>query len=49
VHCASGFRSYLAHRILAQSGIDSANFDGGMLTMAAALPDLPLIRESAPH
>lgn len=45
VHCASGFRSYLAHRILTQAGIDSANFDGGMLTMAAALPHLPLIRE----
>jgi rhodanese-related sulfurtransferase len=28
--CASGFRSYLAHRILAQHGIDSATFDGGM-------------------
>lgn len=42
VHCASGFRSYLAHRILAQSGFDSANFDGGMLTMKTALPDLAL-------
>lgn len=42
VHCASGFRSYLAHRILAQSGFDSANFDGGMLTMKTALPHLEL-------
>lgn len=42
VHCASGFRSYLAHRILDQEGFDSANFDGGMLTMQAALPELPL-------
>lgn len=42
VHCASGFRSYLAHRILAQSGFDSANFDGGMLTMRTALPELEL-------
>lgn len=42
VHCASGFRSYLAHRILAQSGFDSANFDGGMLTMKTALPELEL-------
>ena len=42
VHCASGFRSYLAHRILDQNGFDSANFDGGMLTMQAALPNLPL-------
>jgi len=42
VHCASGFRSYLAHRILDQSGFDSANFDGGMLTMKTALPELAL-------
>lgn len=42
LHCASGFRSYLAHRILDQSGFDSANFDGGMLTMKTALPDLEL-------
>ncbi len=42
VHCASGFRSYLAHRILVQEGFDSANFDGGMLTMQTALPGLDL-------
>ena len=42
VHCASGFRSYLAHRILDQSGFDSANFDGGMLTMKTTLPELEL-------
>lgn len=46
VHCASGFRSYLAHRILDQEGFDSANFDGGMLTMQAALPELPLTTEA---
>ncbi|WP_084125522.1 FAD-dependent oxidoreductase [Demequina sp. NBRC 110054] len=43
VHCASGFRSYLAHRILDQEGFDSANFDGGMLTMNTALPELDLV------
>jgi NADPH-dependent 2,4-dienoyl-CoA reductase/sulfur reductase-like enzyme/rhodanese-related sulfurtransferase len=42
VHCASGFRSYLAHRVLSQSGFDSANLSGGMLTLRAALPDLVL-------
>jgi NADPH-dependent 2,4-dienoyl-CoA reductase/sulfur reductase-like enzyme/rhodanese-related sulfurtransferase len=44
VHCASGFRSYLAHRILDQAGFDSANFSGGMLTMQAAVPELVLQR-----
>ncbi len=48
VHCASGFRSYLAHRILAQSGFDSANFDGGMLTMKTALPELDLAMGASP-
>ncbi len=42
VHCASGFRSYLAHRILDQEGFDSANFDGGMLTLQTSLPGLEL-------
>jgi NADPH-dependent 2,4-dienoyl-CoA reductase/sulfur reductase-like enzyme/rhodanese-related sulfurtransferase len=42
VHCASGFRSYLAHRVLAAAGLDSANLSGGMLTLRAALPDLVL-------
>ena len=43
VHCASGFRSYLAHRILAQEGFDSANLSGGILTLEAALPGLQLV------
>ena len=43
VHCASGFRSYLAHRMLVQAGIDSANLSGGMLTLRAARPDLDLV------
>ncbi|GAA4845163.1 FAD-dependent oxidoreductase [Luteimicrobium xylanilyticum] len=37
VLCASGVRSYLAHRILAQHGFDSASLSGGMLTLRAAL------------
>ncbi len=37
VHCASGMRSYLAHRQLVQAGIDSANLSGGMLTLRAEL------------
>ncbi len=42
VHCLSGFRSYLAHRVLDQAGLDSANLSGGMLTLLAARPDLNL-------
>ena len=45
VHCASGFRSYLAHRVLVQAGMDSANLSGGMLTLRAALPDLELVTD----
>ncbi|MDO5736826.1 MAG: FAD-dependent oxidoreductase [Propionibacteriaceae bacterium] len=37
VVCASGVRSYLAHRQLAQAGFDSANLSGGMLTLQASL------------
>ncbi|HWS58722.1 MAG TPA: FAD-dependent oxidoreductase [Actinotalea sp.] len=43
VHCQSGFRSYLAHRVLTQAGFDSANLSGGMLTLRAARPDLELV------
>lgn len=43
VHCASGFRSYLAHRILSQAGFDSANLSGGMMTLTAAVPGLELV------
>ena len=35
--CGSGFRSYLAHRVLAQRGVDSATLSGGMLTLRAWL------------
>ncbi len=35
VHCKSGVRSYLAHRVLAAAGLDSASLSGGMLTLQA--------------
>lgn len=34
--CASGFRSHLAHRVLAQEGFDSATLSGGMITLLDA-------------
>ncbi len=37
VLCASGVRSAIAHRILAQAGFDSASLSGGMLTLRAIL------------
>ncbi len=43
VHCASGFRSYLAHRVLAQEGFDSANLSGGLMTLAASEANLHLV------
>lgn len=42
VHCASGVRSYLAHRVLTAAGMDSANLSGGLLTLRAARPDVVL-------
>jgi rhodanese-related sulfurtransferase len=42
VYCASGFRSYLAHRVLAQAGLDSATLSGGLATLRAAQPHLQL-------
>ncbi len=45
VHCLSGFRSYLAHRILVAAGFDSANLSGGMLSLRAARPELVLDTE----
>lgn len=35
--CASGFRSYLAHRVLAHAGFDSAMLSGGTTTLRATL------------
>ncbi len=46
VLCASGFRSYLAHRVLAQNGFDSASLDGGLQTLRAQRPSLVLQRGS---
>jgi rhodanese-related sulfurtransferase len=37
VMCASGIRSYLAHRVLVENGFDSATLSGGILTLRAAL------------
>jgi NADPH-dependent 2,4-dienoyl-CoA reductase/sulfur reductase-like enzyme/rhodanese-related sulfurtransferase len=37
VLCAAGVRSAMAHRILVQSGFDSASLSGGMLTLRAVL------------
>ncbi|WP_415803574.1 FAD-dependent oxidoreductase, partial [Isoptericola cucumis] len=37
VLCASGVRSAIAHRVLTQSGLDSASLSGGTLTLRAAL------------
>lgn len=39
VMCASGMRSYLAHRVLASHGFDSATLSGGILTLRAYLGD----------
>ena len=39
VVCASGVRSYLAHRQLVQAGLEAANLSGGMLTLRATLGD----------
>ena len=39
VLCASGVRSAIAHRILAQSGFDSASLSGGMSTLRSVLGD----------
>ncbi len=37
VMCHSGWRSYLAHRVLTAHGFDSASLSGGMETLTAAL------------
>jgi len=41
--CQSGFRSYLAHRVLVAHGVDSAMLDGGMTTLGVTRPDLALV------
>ncbi|MDQ1292127.1 MAG: hypothetical protein QG608_4 [Actinomycetota bacterium] len=43
LYCASGFRSYLAHRILRQRGHDRVStLSGGLQTLTLCTPDLPL-------
>jgi rhodanese-related sulfurtransferase len=43
VYCASGFRSYLAHRVLRQHGRDDvASLSGGLTTLRLERPDLVL-------
>lgn len=42
VMCQSGVRSAIAHRVLTQSGFDSASLSGGMLTLRAWLGDREL-------
>ncbi len=45
VYCASGFRSYLALRVLAQNGFDDvSSLSGGMATLRLELPELALER-----
>ena len=46
VYCASGFRSYLAHRVLVGHGLDSASLDGGLMTLRAARPRTPFVMDS---
>lgn len=40
IHCASGFRSYLAHRTLAQADIPSRNLSGGFITLSTLQPQI---------
>ncbi|MDR3069377.1 MAG: FAD-dependent oxidoreductase [Cellulomonas sp.] len=40
VHCAAGFRAYLATRILLAHGIDACNLSGGWQTLVVARPDV---------
>jgi len=50
VLCASGVRSYLAHRILIAAGLPSRTLSGGMLTLRAWLgfaADTLLVKETA--
>ncbi len=49
VYCASGFRSYLALRVLRQNGWpDVASLSGGLMTLQLARPDLALLPGDAP-
>jgi NADPH-dependent 2,4-dienoyl-CoA reductase/sulfur reductase-like enzyme/rhodanese-related sulfurtransferase len=49
VYCASGFRSYLASRVLRQNGFDDvASLSGGLDTLRLEAPDLTLATGTAP-
>jgi NADPH-dependent 2,4-dienoyl-CoA reductase/sulfur reductase-like enzyme/rhodanese-related sulfurtransferase len=49
VYCASGFRSYLALRVLRQNGFDDVrSLSGGLTTLRLELPDLTLDTAPAP-
>lgn len=39
IMCASGMRSYIAYRVLAQHGFDASTLSGGILTLRAVLGD----------
>lgn len=39
IHCQSGVRSYLAHCVLRNAGLESSSMSGGMLTLRAWLGD----------
>jgi NADPH-dependent 2,4-dienoyl-CoA reductase/sulfur reductase-like enzyme/rhodanese-related sulfurtransferase len=50
VYCASGFRSYLALRVLRQNGFDDVrSLSGGLTTLRQTLPDLALDTAPAPE
>jgi rhodanese-related sulfurtransferase len=47
INCASGFRSYLALRVLRQNGWDDvASLSGGLTTLRLERPDLALATEA---
>jgi rhodanese-related sulfurtransferase len=49
VYCASGFRSYLASRVLRQNGFDDvASLSGGLSTLRLESPDLVLATGTQP-
>jgi len=47
VYCASGFRSYLAHRMLTGRGIASLSLDGGLQTLMATAPHVALAESAS--
>jgi NADPH-dependent 2,4-dienoyl-CoA reductase/sulfur reductase-like enzyme/rhodanese-related sulfurtransferase len=49
VMCASGWRSYLAHRVLAAHGVDSASLSGGIETLTAVAGMREAARSGVPE